>query len=86
MSIEDKYNTCYHVSLYLPPATAGAACLRFAACLLIRLKIVAKTMTAPRPINGLIACPKITVLNTIENICRVVMMIVKTMGPNVLIV
>ena len=81
-----KDNTCYHVSLYLPPAATGAACLRFAACLLILLKIVAKTMTAPRPINGLIACPKITVDNTIENICRVVIIMVNTIGPNVLIV
>ena len=38
------------------------------------------------PMSGLIAWPKITVDSTMENICRVVIIMVNTMGPNVLIV
>ena len=52
----------------------------------MRLKIVANTLIAPIPMSGLIACPKMTVDSTMENICRVVIIMVNTMGPKVLIV
>ena len=68
----------------LPPATTGTACLRLAACRLMRLKIVANTISRTDPHERLDRMPKMTVDSTMENICRVVIIMVNTMGPKVL--